>query len=604
MPDRQVRCPVCGRLAGPRAQACGQCGWTLSGPLRMGQVTKRMREDFEADLNRRRRALDAHVVARIAANPGPYQDCIRGGPPDKAEWQAARSAAAAETAGASDEDELTAGLRNLLDELEPGTSITVVEVGADGIAMTRTDLDRFGSPRVTGIGETTWTSMLPMLSAETEQRRFQLAGGLLQSDRELAWDRLDRELPAIPRGPLGVVCRVAGWEIPERAARAVTRRGARLLRVAGTADSTPVRTLLADLAAQAPLRHAYQLMVAVLAPGSGAVSIRPRRLFAPGDRPGTEASLPLRRLPGDRSDLVLAIFADGAASDPLALYQAQSPAGSAFELRAVLDGPGRVRILQPENPVEYPGDWAEARGEVPPRVETVPRPADLICAVDLSGPRKAMRRRRKLIGDLLTLLDAEYGESPWLRIGVVTCTDHLFERGRYEDHVTEHAELGSPGAAAAWLTDRTQPDETDPKLAPVEDLLYEAFLMLGDRRDRGRPAGRAAGDRAAMVVTAAGHPPHPWPQPPDERMPCPNKYAWTTEMDNLIRRAGARCLMVSDDPKAGVEGIEDWRKLGPGGLRTLADTSARQLAEDLGLVAAKAQRIPLPLDDDVKEGNR
>jgi hypothetical protein len=107
-----------------------------------------------------------------------------------------------------------------------------------------------------------------------------------------------------------------------------------------------------------------------------------------------------------------------------------------------------------------------------------------------------------------------------------------------------------------------------------------------------------------MLVTVAGHPPHPWPQPPDRRVPCPNGYTWTTEMDNLIRRADARCLVVSDDPTAGVDGIEGWRKLGPGGLRALADASARQLAEDLGLIAVQAPRIPLPLHDDFKEGTR
>jgi hypothetical protein len=593
MREGQVRCPVCGRLAGRRATTC-ECGWTLSGPLRLGPVTGQMRDDFEAALNQRQQARDARVVARITADPGPYQDYIRGGPPDAAGWKAARQAAARDLAGASDENALLAGLGDLLGELRPGISITVVEVGADGITMTKADLDRFGSPRVSGTGDTlTWESMLPMLSGTPEERRFQLAGGMSQPDRELARDGLDRRLPGVPGGPLRVVCRVAGWEIPERAAAmAAAGPEARLLRVTGTADATPVRTLLADLAAKAPLKHAYQLMVAVVTPGSGAVSIQPRRLFAPGARPGTRASLPLRRMPGDSSEMVFAIFADGGPdTDPLALCQVHPPDGS-FSLRAVLQGPGRVKILEPGHAKEYPGTWDTVRGEVPSRTDTAPGPLDLVCAIDLSGSRDVVRRRTKLVRGLADLLATHYGGSPWLRVGVVTCTEHVFERGRREDLVTERLGLGPPGAAAAWLKGKRGTD-TYPDLAPVEDLLHEAFELLRGSRDRGR---------AAVLVTVAGRPPHPWPQPRDTRMPCPNRYTWTEEIGKLTRRAGARCVMVADDPAAGVEGAAGWQKLGPGGLHKLAETNAQRLAQYLGLIASQGQRLPLPLPDDLSGG--
>ena len=607
MPEGQVRCPACGRVAGPevqerqpQVQECQECRWMLSGPLRIGPVTEQMRADFEAKLNRRRRALDARVAARITADPGPYQGCIRGGQPDAAEWKAARRAAAQDMAGAADEKVLVARLRNLLGELQrPDHAIMVAEVAGDGITITRTDLDQFGSPRVSAIGETTtWASLLPMLSGTEEERRFALAGGLSQPDRERARNCLNRGLPEIPGGPLGVVCRLAGWEMPERAAarlKAAGGRRAKLLRVAGAADATPVRTLLTDLAAQAPLRRAYQLMVAVVAPGSGAVGIEGRRLFAPGDQPGTEARPALRRMPGDRSELIFAIFAEGGrAAGPLALGRLPS-SGQAFSLRVVLDGPGRVRFLRPEGVTEYPGTWDQVRGQVPARLETASGPVDLVCAIDLSGSAKAVRSRKDLVCDLLKLLDEQYGDSPWLRVGVVTCTEHAFKRGVRRDPVTEQSELGPPGAAMRWLkTVPKQGNANHPALAPVEDLLHEAFGLLH---------GSRASGRAAMLVTVAGRPPHPWPQPPDARLPCPNDYEWKTKMGKLTRQAGARCLVVADDPESGVEGKAAWRKLGPDGLRKLAEASDRQLAEDLGLSPARAQRIPLPLPDDFAGGS-
>jgi len=592
MLEDQVQCPVCGRLAKPRSEMC-ECGWRLSGPLRAGPVTEQMRQDWETALNGRRRAHDAHLVARITADPGPYQDYVRGGRPDAAEWKAARQAAARDLSGASDENELRAGLRGLLEDLRPGAPVTIVEVSADGIGMTTADLDQFGSPRLTGTGETaTWESILPMLSGVPEEQRFQLAGGMIQRDRELALAALDGRMPRMPDGRLRVVCRVAGWEIPERAAViAAAGPEATLRRVTGTANATPVRTLLADLAAKAPLRHAYQLMVAAVTPESGAVAIQPRELFAPGDLPGTQIAVPLRRMPGDSSEMVLAIFADGhTTAGPLALFQVRPPAGP-FSLHAVLAGPGRVEILAPEGATEYPGTWDVVRGEVPARVGTAPGPVDLVCAIDLSGPTEAAQARARLVRALVKRLRTHYGDSSSLRVGVVTCTGHVWERGKRGDQVTEHLELGPPSAAAAWL--KGKPDGAAcvgyPDLAPVEDLLHDAFELLRGSRN---------GHRAAMLVTVAGRPPHPWPQPRDTRMPCPNQYMWADEIGKLTRRAGARCVMVADYSAAGHQDAAGWRKLGPGGLYNLAEMNAQRLAEHLDLIAAQGQRLPLPIPDD------
>jgi hypothetical protein len=70
-------------------------------------------------------------------------------------------------------------------------------------------------------------------------------------------------------------------------------------------------------------------------------------------------------------------------------------------------------------------------------------------------------------------------------------------------------------------------------------------------------------------------------------------------MDDLTR-AGARCAAVADALPPGRAGQAEWRHLGPAGLRVLAHATARQVAEDLGLLAVQAQRIPLPLTDELE----
>ena len=68
-------------------------------------------------------------------------------------------------------------------------------------------------------------------------------------------------------------------------------------------------------------------------------------------------------------------------------------------------------------------------------------------------------------------------------------------------------------------------------------------------------------------------------------------------MNQLIREAGVRCAVVAETLPGGAERAE-WRQLGPAGLRVLSGVTARQVAEDLGLLVAYDQHIPLPLIDE------
>ena len=457
-----------------------------------------------------------------------------------------------------------------------------------------------------GSGAVAWTSALRILPAAEQGRHSQLAHGIDGLGDDNIGRLLRDEMPSVGDDRVMVICRPAGWRVLEAAATALaTRPRAQLLRLSGASD-TSVPQELASLAAKAPLRRPYRLMTIAVDSQTGAVALRPHQLFAIGDGPGTEASLTLRRMPGDVSGTTLAIFADtgsnprgadGAAEDPLALYSIALPPGRAAPLRAVLDGPGRVRIVEPAGAVPHPGTWAQVCSEIPSRVTTAVAPVDLVCAVDLSGTRDAVRQRKALVRDLVQLLGAEYPDERQLRVGIVTCTEHVFGRrpGPGERApVTSVSGLGPAGEGLGWLGGQTGVDISYRPCAPVEDLLQDSLALLAKSR-RAR--------RIPLLLTVAGRGPHPDRQLGDRRLPCPRGLMWQSLMDQLTRQAGARCAVVADTLPGGNERAE-WREIGPAGQRVLAQATARQVAEDLGLLTAQAQRIPLPLTDEPEGATR
>ena len=474
-----ARCPVCGRPAGPAAPGatCAGCGWLLYLPPRAGPVTAGLRRDFDSRLQAARRN------------------------------QAERDGRA-----------LAAALSNVIGDLHPGITSTVIDVGADQVAVTAVYLDDAGSPQVRDDAGVAWTAVVGTLAATGQVRKAQLADGIDALDDDRIARLLRDRMPPVPAGRVLVICRPAGWRVLAAAATALAARPrAQLLRLSGLNDAS-VRRELADLAARAPLRCPYRLMTVTVDSQTGAVALRPCQLFAAGAEPDTKASLPLRRMPGDVSDTTLAIFADtggnsggiaGAAADPLALYSVPWPAGTATRLRAILDGPGRVRIIEPPGAVPHPGTWAQVRDQIPRRVSTAAAPVDLVCAIDLAGTPDAVRQRKDLVRDLVQLLGADYPDGRRLRVGVVTCTDHVFghRRGAEFDQVARASELVPAAEALAWLGEQKTADIRYKLCAPVEDLLSESRrLLAASRRQRRIPllltvAGRARIPTRSLVTT-------------------------------------------------------------------------------------------------------
>jgi hypothetical protein len=363
------------------------------------------------------------------------------------------------------------------------------------------------------------------------------------------------------------------------------------VRVTAAPEAEPVLALLTELAATAPLTRAYQLLIADI-DDSGKVRAHGQQLFAPGDRPGAQARLSLRRLPGDRMATTLAIFADGGTSEPMALYSAPVTAGAAFQLSALLAGPGRVQITEPEATTEPLASWQRVRAALPERVDVTTGPADLVCAVDLTGTEEMVRDRRRLVSDLLTLLAAEYPGPGSLRVAVLTCRDHEYGPDEKENVIATFGPA-SVSEAATWLAARPAEPPRYPWATPVEDLLDSACLLLEPSRRKGR---------AARVLTVTGKPPHPGRQDPyapsdlQRLHPCPRRYDWRFSVAQLTR-AAARCVTVSEVVRPDQPAPLIWQQLGPHGLHSLATATPRRLGEDLGLLVPPEQRIPIPLTD-------
>lgn len=552
----EARCPVCDRAVGPNVpgSTCGLCGWPWYLPLRAGSVTAGRRQDFETRLQAARRDL-----------------------------------------GRREEQDLDARLGDVIRHLIPGAASTVIEISVVGVTTTTVRLDDSVSPRVSDGGCASWTDLLPMLSRSDQARERELADGEGLGDVAIV-ALLRDHLPPIPDGPVLVICAPASWRVLDEAATAFAGRPRAAVLRLFRAGAGAVRERLTELAARAPLRCAYQLMTATVDRQTGATALRPRELFPIGAEPGTEASLTMQRLPGDTADTTLAIFAFPGgvvrpAAAPFALYSVALPAEPVVKLRAVLDGPGRVRVVQPAGAEAHAGSWEQVRRQMPGRVRMAVAPVDLLCAIDLAGTMDAVRQRRALIRDLIRLLGMERRDGPGLRIGLVTCTDHLFGRrpGRSERApVTRVLPLGSADKALDWLDKAPSAEVTYQPAAPVEDLLHEALPLLAASR---------RGGRVPLLVTVAGRRPHPHSQLSDGRLPCPHGYMWQDLIRRLTHQVGARCAMVTDATPSGAEAAE-WRELGRAGQHTLADATARQLAEDLGLLLPPGDRIPIPLADE------
>jgi len=552
MPD-DVRCPACGRPAGSRA-TCAECGWPLQTRPQAGALTAAIRKEFDQRLGQ----AQAEQAER-------------------------------------DERTLRAALGDVVTAARLGQESLVIAVGSDGIQASAVAIDRAGTPQVRDDGVLPWGVALPWLPPDTAGRHAGLTGAAGQVDGgHIA--RLVRDRLPSGGGKVLVVAWPAGWRTLEAVAESVARAAgaaARLLRVMAS-GGVPVRDLLAEAAAAAPLRRPYYLMTASVDGFTGSVRVLPRKLFDVGAVPGTVHALTWRRLPGDMGDTTAAVFTDEPPAPPVAMYQVPVPAGADCTLRIVLDGPGRVRVAEPPGAVRHPDTWDQVNRTIPQKVVTVTAPVDLVCAVDLAGDFDTVRRRKTLARKLIELLAGEYPGPRRLQVAVVTCTDHIHRRGLQDDPVTQTSDMDSAASALQWLATAEGAGRSGKFCTPVEDMLRDAAGLLADSARRGR---------RARLVTLAGRPPHPHRHVPGlpDVIPCPRRLDWHEIVAELRSLQVTHAVVVDALPSPKDKRRADWNELGPAGQLSLPAARARDVAACLGLLADAGQCVPLPLTDD-REG--
>lgn len=625
---RRPACPVCGRPAGT-ADTCAECGWTLRSALRLGPVTDQMRADFDHRLAEACCLFDAQAAALVSADPGRMARHIRGGRPGARQWSAARQAAAVRTAGAMDDTAAVAALANALRSVDPGAGITVVEIGPEGVAVTRASLDNAGAPLLSGGDHVMrWPELIPVLADHEDERHFQLAGGIAGLDRDMLETCLAdiaRLAPAPPPPGVGggsaaradggsfdsarhghggapgsgevlVLCQPAGWRLVEDAARRMQASlgRARLLRIAGLPASG--NGLLATLPDRIGLLRGYCVVVAAIAPADGALTIETRPLFRPGAARGAESVLTLRRVPGDLEAATLAVAVGGDASpagtavkgddlDVLSLHSVPLPDQSGYQVRAVLDAPGRVRFIEPAGVTRLTQPWPDVLAALPDRVDVQEGPVDLLCALELAGPKSVVDRRRDLVRGLLRrLADEHLGDGSLLRVGLLGCTDHVFAPGEETRKVVRVKALGPLPDALLALGRFEGSDIRYQPAAPIEDVLFMARGMLADS---------AAAGRAARLLLIAGRPPHPSTLT-GLIHPCPFRCDWRA-LARSLAESRVRVVAVADAMPGRAARAAFWGQLAPAGVRALDEASAHDIAADLGLIVRRGQRIGIPL---------
>jgi hypothetical protein len=604
-------CPVCGRTAESHL-TCPDCGWTLRSALRAGPVTPDARHEFDQRLSSAQCAWDTRFAAILSTKPDRYAALIRGGPPTAQQWKQAKTAAESAVRPTVSEqmlrDMLSAVLRAAPGPGKPQRTSTIVEIDPDGITTTEVSIDKHGSPQLSRTaGTKRWRALIPQLAAQQDELHFQLAGRIQNLDRQALDDALRRSAPRPHADEVLVICRPATWQLLATtadlilasrsfSADPVTRvadlgnghRPPTALVCGGpVSDGTSGGALVSEVAASLPLLRSYNAILAKLDQRTGRLAIELTPLFKPGDVPGTTASLSLRKPPGDDGDTTLAVVVSGGERDELlTAVVVPPPRERRYQLKTVLDGPGRVRFTDPAGIVPDSRPWRETLASVPSEVTVPSGPVDLVCAIELGGPGKVVDKRRNLIQELLSLLESDYPDPDAVRISVIGCVDHVFDRGLEQTRVLRGAPLASLAQARRTLRNLRGVEIRNFEAAPLEELLSEAVAQLSGSRAEGR---------AARFLLVGGRPPHPWPQ--KWANACPAGIRWDSILGQLTGGCRARCVVVRDAIPSRPLLANVWRQLGDAALREMDDTNAWQIGEDLRLLTRSTQRIAIPLSD-------
>jgi hypothetical protein len=522
-------------------------------------------------------------------------------------------------------------------------AIAFVEIGPDAVAVQVLGVDRRGVPvlRPEAGHSVPWTAILTELPVSDILWHGRMAGDI---DAILGGDSaVDHKLELLtemaamgglspgtrPRLDIVLVKRAHPWPLLDAAAgraRAVLRP---ITEVKAGPRAAALPELIRALAARAPLRYSYDLVVAEVAevdPTTRVVSPQTRQLFPagtsvlPGASPPPETSITVSPVTGHAAR-VLALpivarrgpVADLRDADALAehhplITMTGLDAGirGPVELRVSLMGPGCPRIMPPQRgrltAAGEPG-WPELIKELPhrlppknpPRLLSPPGDLDLAVLVELGGTEVDVAARVRLARDFVGMFQGVRGAM----IAAVGYRDHYrgyhraanWVRGKEAEallvgcrRLTTQAEAASMLAMPGWW-----------KAAPVDRLhaapLEDALHLLAYAGWGWRPDGRHA------VVVIGSRPPHPATSVEAERYDpalraCFYGCRWRKALDLLQKAHSVDRYTVLDGSSALSYDADAWREFGAR-ERFLLGVSPRRLAKALGLVAPPRAQIRL-----------
>ncbi|MEU8143205.1 hypothetical protein [Nonomuraea sp. NPDC048901] len=436
--------------------------------------------------------------------------------------------------------------------------LAVVEIDAAGIRIFEVRVDEVGTPFHTRRASAKW-STLTASGDEVFDAVLRIAGDLISADEE---------------DPLMVVCCADGHE-QEAALRALRqwRPSAQVVEVPGV----KLGELLPELIVGAPLRHAYDLIVARERTDDGRLELVGRRLFGSGAKPGDDAHVTITCT--DAGGVLLAVSAWSGLLQPSDLVSVDHAPLSPgpHRLRAVLERPGVVRF--PEVPGLQPDTrpWTEVVATLPALLPPVPRPAHLVCAIETAGTLKEFEDRCHWAGYVIDLLTEHRLGPQHLQVSVAGYGTHVFGT-RHADRTRPALAVwsGSTAQARAALESLQPTAPTYPNAAQLEDLLAEV-------RDRLLPQ---PGNTRTALLTIGARPPHP-PRSGLDRVPaCPARHDWLALLRDMEQRHDLRSAAICDSPPASPS--SPWHRLGSAALFQVDAVNAEELVIRLGLVGSSA----------------
>jgi hypothetical protein len=523
-------------------------------------------------------------------------------------------------------------------------AIAFVEVGPDAVAVQVLGTDADGVPVLRPeVGHSVpWTAILPELPVTDILRYEQMAGDIdaipggdsVAAAVEHKLELLTEMAAMGGRSPgtrwrldIVLVNRACPWPLLDVAvarARAVLRP---IAEVTATARAGALPELMGVLAARAPLRYGYDLVVAEVDPTTRAVSPQTHQLFPAGTSvlPGasSETSITVSPVTGHAARaLALPIVARrGPVSDlrdvgalaehrPLiTMIGLDARISGPVELHVKLTGPGCLHIMPPQRAclttAGEPG-WPELMKELPHRLPPKNQPwllsppgyLDLAVLIELGGTEADVSARVGLARDFVRRFQGVRDAA----IAAVGYRDHYvgfhrtanWARGREAEalmvgcrRLTTQAEAASMLAMPGWWD--AAPIHRPPA-APLEDALE---LLADPDADWGwRPRARH------VVVVIGSRPPHPAMSPEAGRYdPAPRACyygcRWRHALDRLQKMHKVDRYTVLDKPAGLGYEADAWREFDARECFRLGRVSLRRLAEVSGLVPPPRTQIRL-----------